>query len=283
MSDMQANISIPVDLTNPGQFFACCGLLELASRIDRGAEGWFSDGKFHIADADSHTVERFLECNVTSDNQGTGNENQTGEDDHDKKSSMRLGDPFNLTLDWWRDDNPDQNAIEAKLKTWSAGQKVSDVFDNTSSIKTKKASCTNICHGLRGWMSQVVKERPTDWLRATIPISKPKAFCYDSRLSRNNALDQGHTAGGIMAFSPAVDVLSLVGLQRFRPWTLATWQCNQYCVWSVPLPVTIAPVVVLGFIPHLIVDCFQFPIIRRDSAGKYKLVGHAQSIRRPHV
>lgn len=26
----QPNIKIPVDLTNPGQFFACCGLLEVA-------------------------------------------------------------------------------------------------------------------------------------------------------------------------------------------------------------------------------------------------------------
>jgi hypothetical protein len=31
----------PVDLTNPGQFFACCGLLEFADRLWPGAEGWF--------------------------------------------------------------------------------------------------------------------------------------------------------------------------------------------------------------------------------------------------
>ncbi len=29
----KANITIPVDLTNPGQLFACCGLLELADRL----------------------------------------------------------------------------------------------------------------------------------------------------------------------------------------------------------------------------------------------------------
>lgn len=33
MSDKQANITVPVDVTNPGQFFACCGLLELADRL----------------------------------------------------------------------------------------------------------------------------------------------------------------------------------------------------------------------------------------------------------
>ena len=33
MSGFPPNVSIPVDLSNPGQFFACCGLLELADRI----------------------------------------------------------------------------------------------------------------------------------------------------------------------------------------------------------------------------------------------------------
>ena len=41
MTKVEPTIRIPVDLTNPGQFFACCGLLELASRLWPGAEGWF--------------------------------------------------------------------------------------------------------------------------------------------------------------------------------------------------------------------------------------------------
>src|ERR1700674_5186540 len=43
------NFTVNVDPTNPGQFFACCGLLELADRLWGGAEGWFADGKFQIA------------------------------------------------------------------------------------------------------------------------------------------------------------------------------------------------------------------------------------------
>ena len=35
-------IRVNVDPTNPGQFFACCGLLELADRLWPGAEGWFA-------------------------------------------------------------------------------------------------------------------------------------------------------------------------------------------------------------------------------------------------
>ncbi len=29
----KASMSVKVDVTNPGQFFACCGLLELADRM----------------------------------------------------------------------------------------------------------------------------------------------------------------------------------------------------------------------------------------------------------
>jgi CRISPR-associated protein Csx14 len=39
------NISIDVDLRNSGQFFACCGLLEIASRLWPGSEAWFDNEK----------------------------------------------------------------------------------------------------------------------------------------------------------------------------------------------------------------------------------------------
>ncbi len=42
-------IHIKVDVTNPGQFFACCGLLELADRLWPGAEGWFDTTTFKLS------------------------------------------------------------------------------------------------------------------------------------------------------------------------------------------------------------------------------------------
>src|SRR5205814_1060536 len=42
------SIHVPVDPTNPGQFFACCGLLELADRLWPGSEGWFSNEQFCV-------------------------------------------------------------------------------------------------------------------------------------------------------------------------------------------------------------------------------------------
>ena len=57
------NIQIPVDLSNPGQFFACCGLLELADRLWPGAEGWFERREFCVLTIDqSNSLTKLLEA-----------------------------------------------------------------------------------------------------------------------------------------------------------------------------------------------------------------------------
>src|SRR3990172_7193974 len=42
----QPSITVNVDVSNPGQFFACCGLFELADRLWPGAEGGFDGQSF---------------------------------------------------------------------------------------------------------------------------------------------------------------------------------------------------------------------------------------------
>ena len=51
MRDPETTIRFAVDPTNPGQFFACCGLLEMADRLWPGAEGWFAqeDREYRIS------------------------------------------------------------------------------------------------------------------------------------------------------------------------------------------------------------------------------------------
>ncbi len=60
----EADIRIDVDVTNPGQFFACCGLLELADRLWPGAEGWFEEGEFCVACGG--TLKTLIEALTTS-------------------------------------------------------------------------------------------------------------------------------------------------------------------------------------------------------------------------
>ena len=57
-------ITLEVDLTNPGQFLACCGLLELASRLDGEAVGWFEGTRFHMTFNHGCLMDALLACQV---------------------------------------------------------------------------------------------------------------------------------------------------------------------------------------------------------------------------
>lgn len=277
MSDPAAAISVPVDLQNPGQFFACCGLLELAARIDVGALGWFRDRRFNLSGQTGGVLDCLFECAVevslaeTADGDGGDDPDQEVPLDpyRGRVPPVRLRAPFNLLLDWWRDEQ----AQDQKLKTWTAGQRVTDLFIGYHKGRGYVPS-------MREHFACAARQWPLDWLRASLPIKAPSSFGFDSRLSRNNALDLGHTEGGTFQFSPAVEVLALIGFQRFRPLMVTQWSRNRYCTWREPLPVAVAAVAALGCIPTL-VDCsFEFPVIRRDSQGRFKLFGQAEPVRR---
>jgi hypothetical protein len=294
MSAPTPNVVIPVDLTNPGQFFACCGLLELASRIDENALGWFDGSKYCISSYAEDFLDKFFGCTVEVDtsyhaadpDDGEEEDPLDGDDCHrGRVFPMRLGPPFRLLLNWWTDDD----AQGQKLKLWTAGQRVTDLLLGHHKKKKKKAKgkpdeiIRMYTPSTREHFAKVVQEYPDDWLRKAVPIDSPAAFSFDSRLSRNNALDLGHVTHSTLAFSPATDVLCLIGFQRFRPRMIEVWNRNLYCTWSEPLPVIAAPLAVLGMLPSLIDQYFEFPIKARDSQGRYKLFGHAQPARRPNV
>jgi CRISPR-associated protein Csx14 len=285
MSNPTPSISIPVDLTNPGQFFACCGFLELAARIDVDALGWFREDRFKVSVEPSDVLNHFFQCVVTVETPGSESSEalESGADDDAKLnpdrgriSPMRLHEPFNMLLDLWNDEE----AQAQRLKTWTAGQRVTDLL---LGFKQGKGSKAVYIPSMREHFAASVQKRPLDWLRAALPIEAPGSFSFDSRLSRNNALDLGHTKGGTFKFSPAVDVLTLIGLQRFRPLTVEDWSRNQYCTWREPVSVDIAAAAGLGLIPCLMDNCFEFPIKRRDSQGRFKLFGVAHPARRYHV
>jgi hypothetical protein len=288
------NITVPVDLTNPGQFFACCGLLELASRIDENTLGWFDGSKYCLRTCAEDFLGNFFSCAVDVDTSSQSpnadnDEDEAGNDADDRHRGrvfpMTLGAPFDLLLNWWTDGE----AQRQKLKLWTAGQRVTDLLLGHHKKKKKKAKgkpdqiIQIYTPSTREHFANVVREYPDDWLRTAIPIDSPAAFSFDSRLSRNNALDLGHFTHGTLAFSPAVDVLCLVAFQRFRPEMIEVWNRNRYCTWVKPLPVLVAPMAALGKLPSLMGQPFEFPIKARDSQGRYKLFGHAQPARRTNV
>ncbi len=94
----QPTIAVDVDATNPGQFFACCGLLELADRLWPGAEGWFTNGDQAFLISASGTLDSLVRAIATAE--------LTHACPSDPYSSpLIVGAPFRrLSVDWWQTD-----------------------------------------------------------------------------------------------------------------------------------------------------------------------------------
>jgi CRISPR-associated protein Csb3 len=138
-------IAVQVDVGNPGQFFACCGLLELAHRIWREAEGWFDRATFSLrTTSDAATLKSLIQqlCSAQWTGELIGSNRQEWEaleaekktlrklekslakekeirrkalGQLKRKGAIRIGVPFDLRLDWWDED-------ESKVKTWAGPQ-----------------------------------------------------------------------------------------------------------------------------------------------------------------
>ena len=151
MTCPEPSFSVNVDVRNPGHFFACCGLLELAHRLWPDAEGWFdvSKSKFAILSVDpSATIQelaaKLSKCEVTGLCEEERQERESLElkdrelkkqgkrlqDDGERRrkelgtlareGTIRLGRPFNMILDWWQ--TADDDATSAK--TWAGRQEI---------------------------------------------------------------------------------------------------------------------------------------------------------------
>ena len=245
--DPQPTITVNVDVTNPGQFFACCGLLELADRLWPGAEGWFvGDGnEFHIAcdgtlDELIDTFKKVkISSSLTPDQHkrlatllSVAKTSLTMEDLAEKKQlqaawrieRLCVSPPFNLWLDWWRDDQGNRT----ELKTWAAKQMVSEM-----------ASVMMVAI-----QRDLVENHPVDGKLFHPMQDDSLPFNFDSDLCRTgNARDAGFSADTLnlkSEYQPLLEILSFIGLQRFRPQTTEKQKQLTYCAWSVRLPVSVA-------------------------------------------
>jgi len=257
MSAPEPSFSIKVDLINPGQFFACCGLLELAHRLWPGAEGWFGAERFHIAasaagaDAPVALISRLREAPFGAAEDGTD----------PKTCPLRLGEPFDLRLDWWLDDA----GVGGSLKTWAGQQSVLRIA---------------------GAMRQAVPLNPDDGifdcaLVVTEPTNKKKIvepFYFDARRFAP-PLDVGFSLDiqdAQTAAYPAVELLCLIALQRFRPAPTTDRWTFEYSAWSAPLPVSVASAAVCGMVPDS--RRYRFKLLFRDDQKRYKGFGLAVPI-----
>lgn len=232
---------LAVHAANPGQFFACCGLLELSHRKWPGSEGWFEDGRFHIA------------CGGTlaelGDQIRAAAPRQLDPDD-DKTSPLFLPAPFNLRLDWWKDGL----GGGSDFKTWAGQQKV-----------VRIAAAMHAALGAVAWSPDELLNSGAilyDIQDSNRPV---EPFYFDCRrASQAHSLDVGFSADAHNMNVPvysAVEFMCLIGLQRFRPKPRDDRRF-EYRTWTCPLAAPCAAPAALGAIP-LPGRSFAFPLLYR--------------------
>ena len=273
MSKPVPNITIPVDLTNPGQFFACCGLLEIADRLWPGAEGWFDGNHFLIANLADGSLRELLNGISTAALVNTMTPQQSArleelaamkkkpreatpglEEEKKTLESLRRELPILLTgtvsfcIDWFRDEF----AGGSRFKTWAGQQSVLDIAKamQCGMIHAMKKSDSSLWDNVRG-------------------VGLP--FNFDSELGgQGSGIDIGFVFDALAGSEvtringtcrPALELLSFIGLQRFRPREIHRANRFVYTAWSLPLLPTVASAVVCGSV-----------IIGEESTYEFKLL-----------
>lgn len=269
---------VRVDPTNPGQFFACCGLLELADRFWEGAEGWFSKQGLEFIlrptravsnSAASMLIAKISRCRLTNIMTDAQLQRRADLSEMPKKrreadasleaekkaldtlwreAPILLHEPFNLRLDWFIDDR----AGGAIFKTWAGQQSVLDI---ASGMKASAGTEEWIATPTEDWLS---KREKTDSL----------PFNFDSDLGgMGSDRDVGFSFDPLKTISvqtrPLVELLAFVGLQRFRPTKIAMVNRYRFALWFDQLVPEIAATAACDLLESPDSQAFEFPLLYR--------------------
>lgn len=267
------SFEVNVDPSNPGQFFACCGLLELADRLwpEAGAEGWFDADTFRVecAGALPELLRCFADVSLNSSlsedelrrlgsllskkkakltpAEGIEKERLRGLWQQER---LRVAAPLDFWVDWWWDDR----SGGARFKTWAAKQLV------VSIARGLQASFRGV-----GWAD----DQAAGCLSRTASTGA-LPFNFDSGLSgAGSALDAGFSSDVHSirtAFKPVTELAAFVGLQRFRP--ARTGASFRYSTWSVRVPPSVAAAYASGAMDAASCPRYEFQVFSRTQYMK---------------
>lgn len=278
-SNPKSAISIRVDPTNPGQFFACCGLLDLADRLWDGAEGWFDEDGFLFSlrpyqekaqeCAPAALLAEITRCRLTntmSDSELKRRDQLMAvpkkiiESDPSLEAEKKVLDklwreaplvlhsPFNIRVDWFLDEY----SGGTMFKTW-AGQQ--SVFEIGRGMKAALDS--------GDW----IHTSPDDWLQRRM-LNDSLPFNFDSELGGvGSDLDVGFSFDPLKTIKvqarPLLEFLAFVGLQRFRPMKINAENRFQYFLWFDPLVSEVAAPAACGLFAPVRLKAFEFRLLYR--------------------
>ena len=248
-------ITVDVDVTSPGQFFACCGLLELADRLWSEALGWFDGPQFHIASAGR--LEELIECLIHAELTATNPDDKTS-------TGIRLGSPFGsvLLINWWKEDQTGSRDGR-ELKVWAGSME-----------------SYGIARAMQKALASINSKRPDLFDQGLVvpdpdsPNKKKEPFYFDHRRAANaHSRDVGFAPNdlGLTTLAhPAVELLCLIGLQRVLPVKVQKSRLYDYFTWTLPIPPELIPAVAAGMIPDPGSRGFRFENWYRTGQKKHK-------------
>ncbi|MEW6235521.1 MAG: type I-U CRISPR-associated protein Cas8c [Candidatus Omnitrophota bacterium] len=251
MTYPEPNIRINVDVTNPGQFFACCGLLELADRLWPGAEGWFSLSNFQFCirlKNPTNTLQELLyECKQLSFNI---DDNSNGDNDDENDNALVLpilmkwkDETDAILLDWWSDKS---------IKPWAGSMKHKHILRAMlDAIDPAHSDPFNDMRNVYDAQRDTVPQ--TDGRKQRIGKSKKREpFYFDPRRgNKSHPLDSGFSPDTHHMESdccPVVEALCFIGFQRARPAPTDTPNRSCYSVWTTPLTANVLNPAVCGIL-----------------------------------
>jgi CRISPR-associated protein Csb3 len=250
------SIRINVDPANPGQFFACCGLLELAGRLWQGAEGWFADRGFCFRPLYPSAANPTLTDLISAISRTSLRQVDV---DDDFSSPIEMRTPFDLRLDWWKDNQ----AGGDRLKVWAGSMRSVRIARAMQGVLRRPELQSE---GLFDY--GVIVYDPDE------PDKKVEPFYFDGRRGSNaQSIDVGFSTDSLQMTTlayPAVEFLCLVGLQRFRPQPIGSARVFEYSTWEQPLTTNIAAPAVLGLLGQATGRRFRFENAFRTEQRKHK-------------
>lgn len=301
-----AEASIPVDLFNPGQVFACLGLQEAADIVLGNAEGGFdwsdeSNVRFRLAAAgEENPVEVVLEYLASVDVVEIEPANWPGEQSHNAIRSEVFPSPLTdhyIKSDhkWSRMKLPcrvifkDTN-VSIDLFGWSDGSSRPD-FKLYAGNRTGASIARDMLFGKRGnptkknldgkletrgflqlW-EECAEQLIKDPFHLTCPLGG--TFNMDPRGGWVQ-IDLGFSPNELkdiwVMSSPLVEILAVLGLEHARPDEYATRQVR-YAVWGEMIPSILARAALSGAEIGVDLLRFRFPL---DLSGKNKVVTFAE-------
>jgi CRISPR-associated protein Csb3 len=284
----EPNIKIPVDLTNPGQFFACCGLLELADRVWTTAEGWFEQQHFcmNIETCGSPHAFGNLLVGLLSETRSlkfdVGDDDDT--DDEDDENDSGPVQPIELRwsdgrpaiyLDWWS---------EKAIKPWAGSMKERVILRAMlDAIDPSESDPFNDLRRVQYHSPKLSKNGKRK------KPQKKEPFYFDPRRgNKSHPLDCGFSPDTHKMEAeccPALEALCFIGLQRARPAPTDVANQSCYTVWTKAsdqdpgLPVSLVGPVTCGMMLWPSLGTLIFENYFRTDQRKHKTFSQATAER----